>query len=854
MESHFVTLTQDQFIEWAGKAFHNYKLMLPASGRELVIQGFLQNGFEIHVYTTVENGVSRDKGDDAIRCVLYDPKGLLGIGSEKKVLRSEGATTPFERLNERVLALKELASVQTLCHKCGAHKTEKKNSRDGSSFLGCCNFPACSRDGYDPAKMRRTHALRDPSSTIKPRTTAESRSEELRPAAPPVVNLVIPETDLCEDNELVPTSEYPFQKYNFPFFNRVQSTILKKVGHSADCNLVLGTSTSSGKTVSAEIFMGSTLDSGKTVVYVSPLKSLTQEKYDDWSETFSDKKICILTGDYVMTPQREKEINEADIICLTSEMVDSRTRKADMEKSAWFKKVGLLIVDESHIISTNRGHAVEAGLIRFSTVCPTARILLLSATMPNVADFQEWLTILNGKKTEVINSTWRPTQLDWNFVEHASGAYAFERDQKMNEALMLVQHKPDEKFLVFVHDKNTGRMLVNLFKENEVEAEFLNADLSMQERQTIEQGFRRREGGDRVLVTTSVVAWGSNLPARNVVIVGTVRGINEVDELDIIQMAGRAGRFGIDPKGDVFLICKNSYEWSQRVKRPRDVTSTLIEKGILGFHILAEIKTGSVYNKATLEKWFDRTLARIQLDIPKEMVEEVLRDLEFWGMMVVTEIGYYKVTRLGRVSADLYYFPADIFHWSVAFGRVNSGDLWNNDLAIAYSLGTVPSWQMNYIPKEAEERVRRFTQEVAKLPGFDKTYSSVIAADAYDLLVGHSTSLSMRNVQYDAPRICQTLAQIDRVKGWKVPEFWNTLQLRIKYGAPAEIAQLCAIPGIGVARAKKLNAGGITKFEDFLEDKNHRKIGLALGDKLANQAIKFVRADLRAHAHDGEEE
>lgn len=530
----YVELTKQDFIAWADKHLQTYKQMLPREGKELVLQYTLKSGLEAHIYTTVEGEKTRGIGEDAIRIILYDPCCNKVVGVEKSVHRSEGKTTPFDRMQQRMVELIELAGSQQFCKKCGSHLVEKKNKTNGNSFLGCSGWPAC------PSKTTKPHALRDPSSSLKPRTFEESRSVEVQQTLP---LKVFKETDLIPEDELVPTECYPYQSYGFSHFNRVQSTIIDRIGWDADVNLVLGCATSTGKTISAEIFIGDALHQGKSVLYMSPLKSLTQEKFDDWSLVFPNHKIFILTGDYVLTPEREEELNEADILCVTSEMLDVRTRKSDSEKSSWLKRVGLLVVDESHIISMpERGHATEAGIIRFASVCPKARLLLLSATMPNVEDFEEWLTNLNGKKTEVINSSWRPTVLNWHFIAHPAGVYNDERNYKMQLACKLVQEKQEEKYLVFVHDKNTGRLLIQMMANSGVEAKFLNADLALDERRETEQGFAKRDGGDRVMVTTSVVAWGRNLPARNVVIVGTTRGINDVDVLDIIQMSGRAGR------------------------------------------------------------------------------------------------------------------------------------------------------------------------------------------------------------------------------------------------------------------------------------------------------------------------
>jgi replicative superfamily II helicase len=81
------------------------------------------------------------------------------------------------------------------------------------------------------------------------------------------------------------------------------------------------------------------------------------------------------------------------------------------------------------------------------------------------------------------------------------------------------------------------------------------------------------------------LAHNCNTSAQNAVIVGTYRGIQPVDELDILQAAGRAGRFGKAPYGNVYLICDNIPEWKEKVAHPRDVTSTLLDTYALAFHL-----------------------------------------------------------------------------------------------------------------------------------------------------------------------------------------------------------------------------------------------------------------------------
>lgn len=854
----FRTFTEEEFESWARESLVDFEIALPKMGKELVIRHDTKiGGLEIHIYTSLtrQAGQTRDKGEDAIRCILYDRNAGKIVTSAKKILRTEGATTIWSRLNERVAELMQAANEfrvsNRFCTKCGSHTVTRINRRTQEEFQGCAAYPKCGDKQYVrhkyPLQYNPWPTLPDeppiPSEPVQQPTVSMTEMiippVEVEPVIPTIEGVI----DIVDEDKVSPAAEYPFIQYSFEQFNRVQSAVFQHRLWEKDCNLVLGTTTSSGKTITAELAMGHTLAQGQKVIYVSPLKSLTQEKFDEWKVKFAQYNIEIMTGDYTMNDRRASQLMQADIICLTSEMVDSRTRNYQSEKSQWMYKVGLVIVDETHIISTNRGHAVEAGLMRFTRLVPSARMWLLSATMPNVGDFRQWLTNANGKQTEVINSAWRPTQLDWHFVNHMIiGNYQEIQADKRKKALEVVSAKPDEKYLVFVHDKTMGRALSRMFTEAGVENQFHNADLGLEDRLEIERSFADRQNGLRVLISTSTLAWGRTLPARNVVIVGTTRGIEEVDELDFIQMAGRAGRFGVDPKGDCYFVMDNKSRWMDVIANPRSVTSTLLDEGILGFHILAEVKNGEIYDKATLDKWFDRSLAKIQAPVDSELVDKVLIQLQNWGMLIVDERGYYKITRLGRVSATLYFLPQDVAHWATHFNEMDMQGLWESDLALSYALGTTPSMMMDYVPRSEVERVQEYVDGVREI-WRGRVQMSVLAADLHDLLTGEGGSPATRGMQADIDRITEALVWIDGIKNWQRKDFWKALPIRIKYGVSQELVELCGLPGIGAVRAKKLHAAGITSVREVLQ---HREaVEEVVGSKTASKVFQAARGQLR---------
>jgi helicase len=514
-------------------------------------------------------------------------------------------------------------------------------------------------------------------------------------------------TKLPEDDNLIYTDNYKYIKYPFEKFNKVQSVIVKNIYYEKNYNIVLATNTSTGKTICAELLIGQTLyKQNKKVIYVSPLKSLTQEKYDDWKIKFKDKSICILTSDFSNDKNVLTKLKNSDIICMTSEMLDSKTRSID-NLLKWCKDIALIIIDEFHILDMeSRGHAVEAGLMRFCQYHSNVKIMCLSATVPNTSDFSKWLTNLNNKTTLVLKSDWRPIILDFHYEElkySSSQDYIQSINEKLSKAYCLIMQKQDEKFLCFVHDKNTGRKLKEFLVKKKISCEFHNADLDFKKRCEIEKDFSDKKNGNRVLISTSTLAWGRSLPARNVIIVGSTRGLQMVDEFDILQMAGRSGRLGIDDKGDCYFLTNSIDVWKALLKNLKEVNSTLIEKDYLEFQILAEIAIGSIFDIHSLESWYKKSLAYVQNKGDSALFKECLFNLEKYGMISLNG-NNIEIKQLGKVSAHLYFLPKDILSFKIKLKEIKS----YNDYTIAYLLGYRMSYSLPYVPKELVENNKIF--------------------------------------------------------------------------------------------------------------------------------------------------
>jgi late competence protein required for DNA uptake (superfamily II DNA/RNA helicase) len=587
-----------------------------------------------------------------------------------------------------------------------------------------------------------------------------------------------------------PTAGYPYRRYDFPTFNPVQSAVLRLQDHPG--NIVVAAETSSGKTVAAELLMDVTLAAGAKVIYLSPLKALTEEKCAEWGRNFPDHRLIVMTGDYQLPPDAVGELDAADIVLMTSEMLDCRTRKFDTEANLWMNAVGLVVVDEAHILTMPRGDAVEVGLMRFTRCCPEARIAFLSATASNTHELARWLTRLNGRPTELVESRWRPVPLERHCVEYPrtpAGEGSYQRTERLKQAvaLELVLAKPDEKFLVFVHSKRTGGELLDQLRSNGVTAGFHNGDLDLESRRELEASFKDRENGIRVLVSTSTTAWGVNLPARNVVILGVHCGFNAVDELDVIQMAGRAGRFGKDDKGDVYLVVEKGTapKWDKAFLQPRPVRSTLREHHRLAFHALGEIYSKQVRSRLDLVRWHERSLAHLQAMplVSQRDVPAVVRHLETLNMVYPGE-DFLRLTALGRVSALLYLEPVDVEMWRRNFSRVFRLGLGGDPVALAWALASVRSSQAIGGGRETEDIQKEWANRLRALGLIPLTGAHLQVEAVHRCLVGDRGNFRigalMRAFRSDAGRILRGLRMIDEQHcRWNRHDVWDDLDARL---------------------------------------------------------------------------
>lgn len=182
--------------------------------------------------------------------------------------------------------------------------------------------------------------------------------------------------------------------------------------------------TSAGKTQIAELailqFLTDTFDtSNKKCIYVAPFRALAVEIENSLKKSFEPLGIRVsqLYGSYDLNPVEALLTEEARILIGTPEKLDAVMRYTPEVA----EEIGLVIVDEGHIIdSGDRGLRYELFIQRLVRRYQRkgARIIFISAVMPNVEQFGEWITGQPGRQG-LIESDWRPSQqmlgtLTWN--------------------------------------------------------------------------------------------------------------------------------------------------------------------------------------------------------------------------------------------------------------------------------------------------------------------------------------------------------------------------------------------------------------------------------------------------------
>ena len=507
----------------------------------------------------------------------------------------------------------------------------------------------------------------------------------------------------------------------FLFFNPMQTQIFHTLYHTS-ANVLLGSPTGSGKTVAAELAMWWAFREkpGSKVVYIAPMKALVRERVQDWRKRLTRQmglKLVELTGDN--TPDT-RTIRDADIIITTPEKWDGISRS--WQTRGYVRQVSLVIIDEIHLLGGDRGPILEIIVSRMNYIASqskgSVRLVGMSTACANAMDLSNWLGVKDGLFN--FRHSVRPVPLEI-FIDGFPEQRGFcPLMQSMNRPTFLAikTHSPEKPVIVFVASRRQTRLtakdLINLCGMEDNPRRFVrmseddlqlnlsrvkddalkealsfgiglhHAGLVESDRLLAEELFANNK--IQILVATSTLAWGVNLPAHLVVVKGTqyfdakIEGYKDMDLTDVLQMLGRAGRPQFDSSGIARIFTQDAKKsfYKHFLHTGFPVESSL--HNVLENHFGAEASAGTIGTKQdaldylTWTFFFRRlhknpsyygleisaeehnTIAAQQLanDYMVELVDKSLGELAESGCITLHSNGDVDPTPLGKIMS--YYY------------------------------------------------------------------------------------------------------------------------------------------------------------------------------------------------------
>ncbi|MFA5089935.1 MAG: DEAD/DEAH box helicase [Candidatus Omnitrophota bacterium] len=365
-----------------------------------------------------------------------------------------------------------------------------------------------------------------------------------------------------------------FQKEAIDYINQ---------GHS----VIVSAPTGAGKTAIAEHVILACIEKKIGAIYTAPIKALSNQKFRDFQKQFGDN-IGILTGDVSLNPN-------APVLIMTTEIFRNKILNdpKSLDKYSW------IIFDEVHYLDNyERGTVWEESLIFLPK---HMKILCLSATIPNIKQLSLWVESIHDKTVKVVIEDKRPVPLHFFFQcydEIIDNINRIKRDfparqNKMNTLINYIRQAEGLPCIYFVFARRKAEELAEglyeynfLNKNEQVEINRLYDELCERfdlknERSAqmllplIQRGIAYHHAGMlptlkeaierlftsrllKVIFTTETFALGINMPSRSVIFDNLKKFyghyVRPLKTRDFYQMAGRAGRRGMDKEG--FVYCR----------------------------------------------------------------------------------------------------------------------------------------------------------------------------------------------------------------------------------------------------------------------------------------------------------
>lgn len=274
-----------------------------------------------------------------------------------------------------------------------------------------------------------------------------------------------------------------FNKYPFPLsdFQKYAIEAIIKQQH-----VLVTAHTGSGKTLPAEFAIEHFKEQGKKVIYTSPIKALSNQKYYEFTQKYPHISFGLFTGDIKTNP-------EADVLIMTTEILMNYLFTATTTSSGTVfdaatsesntlqfqidiqKELGCVVFDEVHYINdADRGQTWEKTILMLP---PHIQMVMLSATIDNPEGFAKWcekgLVEQGGKQVYLASTNHRVVPLThYGFLTNNEGVFkhikdkSIQQDIKKNTNKLMLLQDANGNFDENTHKKLTD--MTKLYLENKV--------------------------------------------------------------------------------------------------------------------------------------------------------------------------------------------------------------------------------------------------------------------------------------------------------------------------------------------------------------------------------------------------
>eukprot|EP00397_Hematodinium_sp_SG-2012_P000680 GEMP01000681.1.p1 GENE.GEMP01000681.1~~GEMP01000681.1.p1 ORF type:complete len:1441 (+),score=415.67 GEMP01000681.1:612-4325(+) len=411
--------------------------------------------------------------------------------------------------------------------------------------------------------------------------------------------------DLFIDREAVPDSlhlshygippvvSHSFAQVGVKRLYEWQAECLSLPGVLDGTSLVYCAPTSGGKSLVAELLMmRRLLFNGLRGLYILPYVSICAEKVAFLRQLWGEAAGVRVEGFF--SSQVNTWHKGIDVAVCTIEKASGVLNRLFEENR--IRELGTIVMDELHLMQDgHRGYLLELMLLKLKLYAQkradvNIQVIGLSATLPNVDALAAWMGAAlyqttfrpvplqisvqcNGRLFDQDLKEIGPTSqhfgqkdydgaasLCWDAVHAEQSVLCFcptkARCEKaavqIAELFSSVQPGQAPDALLQVLEDTPAGMCPILAKTLPYRVAYHHAGLTTEERAALEAGFH--DGTVRVLCCTSTLAAGVNLPCRRVIVRGLSVGTSALDQAKFKQMAGRAGRAGLDTFGECFLL------------------------------------------------------------------------------------------------------------------------------------------------------------------------------------------------------------------------------------------------------------------------------------------------------------